>query len=96
MVRTHPPPTAPSPTGTLTSHWMFPRRRPGRLPGPGSPGPAAGHPSAMRATAPWRKREPEAEKKSRNATETINQKTRTKGRLRSAPGHPAWGHRDPP
>ena len=50
-----PPTMAPGPTGTLTSHWMFLRRRPGRLPGPDSPGPAAGHPSAMRATAPWRK-----------------------------------------
>lgn len=95
MVHTHTP-TAPGPTGTLTSHWMFPRRRPGHLLGPDSPGPAAGHPSATRATAPWRKREAEAETNRRNATETVNRKTHTKGRLWSVPGHPAWGLRDPP
>ena len=92
----HTPPTAPSPTGTLTSHWTFPRRRPGRLPGPDSPRPAAGHPSATRATAPRRKREPEAETNRRNAAETVNWKTHMKGRLWSVPGHPAWGRREPP
>ena len=81
MVCTHPPTMAPGPMGTLTSHWMFPRRHPGRLPGPDLPGPAAGHPSATRAMAPWRKQEPEAETNSRNATETVNWKTRTEGRL---------------